>query len=260
MKLARFRVDDWESYGVVEGDRVRVIQGSIFGEHRVTQASYALDRVKLLPPTNPTAFWAVGLNYAAHIAHQEGALDAERIRREASVFRPWHKGVSCLTGYDDPVVLPAEADFVHYEGELVIVIGKPARRITAEEAPHFILGYTCGNDISSEGSWSNDISNWRKKGSDTFGPVGPWIETELDPQGVDVITRLNGREKDRGSTSGMTYSCYETVSGISQFVTLHPGDLILTGAPGAVEQLHPGDVVEIEIPEIGTLRNPVVAE
>jgi len=89
MKLARFRVDDWESYGVVEGDRVRVIQGSIFGEHRFTQASYALDRVKLLPPTRPTSFWAVGLNYAAHIAHQEGALDAERIRREASVFRPF---------------------------------------------------------------------------------------------------------------------------------------------------------------------------
>lgn len=260
MKLARFRVDDWESYGLVEGDRVRAIQGSIFGEYTVTQASYPLERVKLLPPTRPTTFWAVGLNYAAHIAHQEQALDAERIRRESAIFRPWHKGVGCIVGQDDTIVLPAEADYVHYEGELVIVIGKPARRVTPEEAPHYILGYTCANDVSSEGSWSPDLSNWRKKGSDTFGPVGPWIETEVDPHRLDIITRLNGKETDRGSTSGMTYDCYRTVSGISQFVTLHPGDLILTGAPGAVEQLHPGDVVEIEIPGIGTLRNPVASE
>ena len=260
MKLARFCVKKWESYGLAEGDRVRAIQGSIFGEYRVTQASYPLEQVKLLPPTQPTSFWAVGLNYTAHIAHQEQALDAERIRREAAVSRPWHKGVSCIIGHDDTIVLPAEADYIHYEGELVIVIGKPARRVTVEEAPHFILGYTCANDVSSEGSWSQDLSNWRRKGCDTFGPVGPWIETEVDPHSLEIITRLNGKEHDRGSTSGMIYDCYATVSGISQFVTLRPGDLILTGAPGAVEQLHPGDVVEVEIPGIGTLRNPVAAE
>jgi 2-keto-4-pentenoate hydratase/2-oxohepta-3-ene-1,7-dioic acid hydratase in catechol pathway len=260
MKLARFRIDEWESYGLVEGDRVRVIQGSIFGEYTISQASYPLERIKLLPPTQPISFWAVGLNYAAHIAHQESALDAERIRRKAAAFRPWHKGVSCLIGHNDPIVLPPEADYVHYEGELVIVIGRPARRVTPEEASHFILGYTCANDVSSEGSWSNDLSNWRRKGCDTFGPVGPWIETEVDPHKLEIITRLNGREHDRGSTSGMMYDCYAIVSGISQFVTLHPGDLILTGAPGAVEALHPGDVVEIEIPGIGTLRNPVISE
>ena len=260
MKLARFRVNDWESYGIVEGDRVSVIQGDIFGEHKVTQASYPLERVKLLPPTRPTGFWAVGLNYAAHVAHQIGALDPERIRQESAIFRPWQKTVGCLIGHEDQVVLPSDSDYVHYEGELVIVIGKPTRRVTPEEAPNFILGYTIGNDISSEGSWSPDLSNWRKKCSDTFGPVGPWIETDIDPHNVDVITRLNGREGDGGSTSGMTYGCYEIVSGITQYVTLHPGDIILTGAPGAVEQLNPGDVVEIEIPEIGILRNSVVAE
>jgi 2-keto-4-pentenoate hydratase/2-oxohepta-3-ene-1,7-dioic acid hydratase in catechol pathway len=135
MKLARFCVNDWESYGLVEGDRVRAIQGSIFGEYRVTQASYPLEQVKLLPPTQPTSYWAVGLNYTAHIAHQEQALDAERIRREAAVFRPWHKGVSCIIGHNDTILLPAEADYIHYERELVIVIGKPARRVTLEEAP-----------------------------------------------------------------------------------------------------------------------------
>ncbi|MCH9045316.1 MAG: fumarylacetoacetate hydrolase family protein [SAR324 cluster bacterium] len=158
MKLARFRINDWESYGVVEGDRVSVIQGDIFGEYRVTQASYPLARVKFLPPTRPTGFWAVGLNYAAHVAHQEGALDADRIRREASIFRPWQKTVGCLIGHEDQVVLPADSDYVHYEGELVIVIGKPTRRVTPEEAPNFIFGYTVGNDISSEGSWSPDGS------------------------------------------------------------------------------------------------------
>ena len=260
MKLARFRIDDWESYGLVEGDHVRVIQGSILGEYTISRASYSLEQVKLLPPTRPTSFWAVGLNYAAHVAHQEQALDAERIRRDAAAFRPWHKGVGCIIGQDDPVVLPSEADYVHYEGELVIVIGRPARKVTPDEARHFILGYTCGNDISSEGAWSNDLSNWRRKCCDTFGPVGPWIETEVDPHRLEIITRLNGSEHDRGSTSRMTYDCYATVSGISQFVTLHPGDLILTGAPGAVEQLHPGDVVEVDIPGIGTLRNPVLAD
>jgi hypothetical protein len=134
----------------VEGDRVRVIQGDIFGEHKETQASYPLNRVKLLPPTRPTTFWAVGLNYAAHIAHQEVALDAERIKRESQGFRPWHKGAHCIIGQDDAVVIPADSDYVHYEGELVIVIGKPARKVTPEEAPHFIFGYTIGNDISSE--------------------------------------------------------------------------------------------------------------
>ena len=260
MKLARFNVNGWESYGLVEGAEVRAIQGSIFGEHTISQATYPLDRVKLLPPTDPKTFWALGLNYAAHVAHQEGALDAERIRAEAGIFRPWNKGVSSIIGHNDSIVLPPEADYVHYESELVIVIGKPARRVTPEEAPHFILGYTCANDVSSEGSWSKDLTNWRKKGCDTFGPVGPWIETEVDPHGLEIITRLNGKEHDRGSTSGMTHDCYAIVSGISQFVTLHPGDLILTGAPGAVEALHPGDVVEIEIPGIGTLSNPVVAE
>jgi 2-keto-4-pentenoate hydratase/2-oxohepta-3-ene-1,7-dioic acid hydratase in catechol pathway len=258
MKLARFRVNDWESYGLVEGDRVRAIQGSIFGDHTVTQAAYPLSQVKLLPPTQPTSFWAIGLNYAAHIAHQENALDAERIQRDSAEFRPWHKGVGCLIGTEDAIALPPEADYIHYEGELVIVIGKPTRRVTPEEAPNFILGYSCANDVSSEGSWSADLSNWRRKCCDTFGPVGPWIETDLDPHNVEIITRLNGKENDRGSTSGMTYDCYAIVSGISQFATLYPGDLILTGAPGAVEQLHPGDVVEIEIPEIGILSNPVV--
>jgi len=187
-------------------------------------------------------------------------LDPERIRQESAIFRPWQKTVGCLIGHEDQVVLPADSDYVHYEGELVIVIGKPTRRVTPEEAPNFIFGYTIGNDISSEGSWSPDISDWRKKCSDTFGPVGPWIENDIDPQNVDVITRLNGHEGDRGSTSGMTYGCYEIVSGISQYVTLHPGDIILTGALGAVEQLNPGDDVEIEISEIGILRNSVVAE
>ena len=260
MKLARFRVDNWESYGLVEGDRVRVIQGDIFGEHTVTDAAYPLNQVKLLPPTRPTTFWAVGLNYAAHIAHQEQALDAERIQRDSQEFRPWHKGVSSIIAQDEAIVLPQEADYVHYEGELAIVIGRPARRVTPEQAPNFILGYTCANDVSSEGSWSKDLSNWRRKCCDTFGPVGPWIETDVDPHNLEIITRMNGREHDRGSTSGMVYDCYTTVSGISQFATLHPGDLILTGAPGAVEQLHPGDLVEIEISGVGTLRNPVVAE
>jgi 2-keto-4-pentenoate hydratase/2-oxohepta-3-ene-1,7-dioic acid hydratase in catechol pathway len=110
MKLARFRIHDWESFGLVEGDHVRVIQGSLFGDYTLTHAAYPLDQVQLLPPTRPTSFWAVGLNYATHVAHQEVALDADRIRREASEFRPWHKGVNWIIGPNAPVVLPMEAD------------------------------------------------------------------------------------------------------------------------------------------------------
>ena len=260
MKFARFETNGWQSYAVVEGDQLRVVQGDLFGQHHFTDARYPINSVKILPPTQPTSYWAIGLNYADHVAHQIENLDAERIAKDAQAFMPWQKGVSCIIGQGDTVILPAESDYVHYEGELVIVIGKPARRITPEEAPSFILGYTCGNDISSEGSWHDDPSNWRKKTSDTFGPVGPWIETDLDPQSVDIITRVNGKETDKGSTSGMTFGCYETVSRISQFVTLHPGDLILTGAPGAVEALQPGDIVDVEIPEIGCLSNVVAAE
>ena len=259
MKFARFEINGWQSYGVVDGDHLRVIQGDIFGTHHFTDARYPISSVKILPPTMPKSFWAVGLNYADHVAHQVENLDAGFVS-EAQEFRPWQKGVSCIIGQGETIVLPKESDYVHYEGELVIVIGKPARRVTPEEAPHFIMGYTCANDVSSEGSWHDDPSNWRKKTSDTFGPVGPWIETDLDPQGVEIITRVNGKETDRGSTSGMTFNCYETVSRISEFVTLHPGDLILTGAPAAVEGMKDGDVVEVEIPEIGILRNNVIAE
>ena len=140
MKLARFSVGAWESYGLVEDDRVRVIQGSIFGDYTVSDAAYPLEQVKLLPPTRPTSFWAVGLNYAAHIAHQENALDAERIQRDSAVFRPWQKGAHCIIGPGESIVLPPEADYVHYEGELVIVIGKPARRITPEQGARLYPG------------------------------------------------------------------------------------------------------------------------
>ena len=142
MKFARFEVNGWQSYAVVEGDQLRVIQGDLFGQHHFTDAKYPVSSVKILPPTQPSSFWAIGLNYADHVAHQIENLDAERISRDAQAFMPWQKGVSCIIGQGDTVILPTESDYVHYEGELVIVIGKPARRITPEEAPNFILGYT----------------------------------------------------------------------------------------------------------------------
>ena len=187
-------------------------------------------------------------------------MDGERIRREAQEFRPWQKGNSCIIAHNEAIVIPPESDFVHYEGELVIVIGKPARRVKREEAADYIFGYTCGNDVSNEGVFQKDSTHYRRKNCDTFGPVGPWIETELDPHNLDIITRLNGTERDRGSTSGMVWDCYETLSRLTQLITLQPGDLIITGAPGGVEAIHPGDVIEIDIPEIGALSNPVIAE
>ena len=258
MKICRVSVEGSVSYGLVEGDSVYLIDGNVYGDYVVTNTSYDLGEVKLLVPCEPRSFWAVGLNYAAHIAHQEQALDADRIQRDAQEFRPWQKGTSCIISTGSKIELPSDADYVHYEGELAVVIGKRAKHVDALNAPDYIFGYTCANDVSGEGEWSKDLSNWRRKCPDTFGPVGPWSETELDPHKTQITTILNESVHDTGETSGMIYNCYETVSRISEFVTLYPGDLILTGAPGAVEQLNPGDTVEVEIAGIGRLSNPVV--
>ena len=257
MKFARFRVDGYDYYGRVEGDRLRAIQGDLFsGDYTLTGATYALDRAKLLPPSRPVNFWGLGENYAVHVQfriEQMGNEIAERAKR----FSPWHKSVGCLVASGDTVVMPPDLKVLEYEGELCIVIGRPAYRVSKEEARAYIFGYTVCNDIS--GADYRDAFMWRMKTSDTFGPVGPWIETEIEPHNLDIITRVDGREEDRGNTRDMVHDCYTIVSNISQNCTLHPGDLITTGAPGGTRPLTPGEVVEVEIPGIGVLRNPIAA-
>ncbi|MEK7217280.1 MAG: fumarylacetoacetate hydrolase family protein, partial [Chloroflexota bacterium] len=198
MKIAHFSVEGMEFYGSVEGDRVRAIQGSIFGDFTVTGLSFPLTSITLLPPTRPTHFWGIGENYPYHVRFRVEQFGQE-VATRAKRFTPWHKGASAVVASGQLVIMPVNAEVFEYEGELCIVIGRPARKVSIDDAPDYILGYTVSNDISSEGSWHDDFSHWRRKGCDTFGPAGPWIDTEVEPHHLDIITRVNGVVEDQGN-------------------------------------------------------------
>ena len=260
MKIARFRAGRRVAFGVVMDDEVVEIRGSIYTRFRMTDTRIPLSEVVLLPPTEPSMIWGPGLNFADHLNFAASVLGGEA--REAPKHpEPWHKGRNSLTGPGDPIIIPKDSSGeVHYEGEAVAVIGKQCRRVTPAQARRYILGYTCGNDVSERAWQGEDWTFWRAKGSDTFAPVGPWIETDINPQHLEMVVRLNGIEVARSSTKDMLFTFSEIVSYISQQVTLHPGDLVFSGASGAPCPMKPGDSVEVEIPGIGILTNPVAAE
>ena len=260
MKIARFRESRRVAYGVVEGDEIAEIRGSIFTRFRITDNRYKLTDVKLLTPTDPMQMWCPGLNFASHIEFAGSILGADRVGSTSSP-EPWHKGRNSLTGHEEFIIIPKDSSGdVHYEGEAVAVIGRNCRRVTPKEAQKHILGYTCGNDVS-ERTWQRDDQTfWRAKGADTFCPVGPWIETEVDPDDLEMVVRINGTEVQRANTRDMIHSFFEIVSYISQSVTLHPGDLVFSGTTGTTTAMKPDDVVEVEIGGVGVLRNPVMAE
>ena len=260
MKIARFRADRRVAFGAVMGEEIVERRGSIYTRFRLTDTHHRLSDVKLLPPTEPEAIWGPGLNFADHVGFASSML-GEKIPLSPDHPEPWHKGRNALTGPEDPIILPRDSDGdLHYEGEAVAVIGKNCRRITPAQAGRYILGYTCGNDVSERSWQSKDFSFWRAKGSDTFAPVGPWIETDINPQDLEVIVRLNGEEVQRAHTKDMLFTFAEIVSYISQQVTLHPGDLVFSGTTGTTKAMKPGDWVEVDIPGIGVLRNPIVEE
>ena len=260
MKIARFRTGSRTANGVVVGDEIAEIRGSIYTSFRVTDTRHQLDDVKLLPPTDPAELWGPGLNFVDHLEYA-GSVFGQGAMPVPERPQPWRKGRNALTGVNDPIIIPKDAaGEVHYEGEAVAVIGKVCRRVSPEKAPQYILGYSCGNDVSERTWQKDDWTFWRAKGADTFAPVGPWIETEVDPQSLDLLVRINGEEVQRCNTSDMLFSFAEIVSYISQHVTLRPGDLVFSGATGVTRAIAPGDVVEVDIPGIGLLTNPVIAE
>lgn len=258
IKFARFKVNDTITYGVVEGDNVREISGTIFGDWQKTDKVHALSDVKLMVPTRPQHVFAMAGNYKSHLSGAE-------IPPKFRIPQPFLKSLSSLTAHESRIVIPKDAtQEVHYEGEMVIVIGKRAHRVPKEEALDYVLGVTCGNDVS-ERYWQNDEENkdiqwWRAKGSDTFGPCGPFIATGLDYDDLLLTLRLNGEVKQQERTSQMIHDVATLVSFISNYVTLLPGDLIYTGTSGKTSAIQPGDVVEVEIEGVGTLRNRVTRE
>ena len=247
MKFARFSAHGEVAYGVVEGNLVRQISTTPFGPYEVIDHAHTLDQVRLLAPVEPRKIIAIALNYGSHLADHAAPKQPE----------PFWKNPSSVIGPDEAIVIPPDSGKVDAEGELVVVMGKQAKGVSKEAALDHVLGYTCGNDVSARPWQGNDIQWWRAKGSDTFAPLGPFLVTDLDPTKLDVRTRVNGEEKQASSVNNLLFDIPTIISFITQVVTLDPGDVIYSGTPGIPPQLQPGDVVEVEVTDIGVLRNTV---
>jgi len=249
MVYARYRGADGPSWGRVEGDRVHALAGTPFAGGQPTGRSLPLAEVRLLAPAEPRRVFALAWNYGDH-------LDGREAPKEPQVFL---KLPSSIIAPGEPIVLPAGAGRVDEEAELVAVIGRPCRKVSAREAAECVFGYTCGNDVSARVWQKNDLTWWRAKGSDTFAPLGPFIVTGLDPAALQIIGRVNGREVQRCSPRDLFFDVPDLVSWISRSIALEPGDLVYTGTSGSPAELADGDVVEVEIGGIGVLSNPVHA-
>ena len=252
----RYSHDDSVAYGILDGDQVRELDGAPWHGGSPTGVVTSANDVRLLAPAEPSKVIAVGYNYMSH---------REDMTHEQSRPIPEHpplflKLPTTITGPDTDIVYPADATDLHYEGELVIVVGRKASKVSADDAHEYIFGVTAGNDVSERGWQANDLQWLRAKASDTFGPLGPSIVTGLNYLDLRVQTRLNGETMQDQSSRDHIHDVHAILSFVSQYVTLLPGDIIYTGTPGSTSAMQPGDVVEIEVEGVGILRNPVVAE
>jgi 2-keto-4-pentenoate hydratase/2-oxohepta-3-ene-1,7-dioic acid hydratase in catechol pathway len=252
MKLARILVDGTPTAVVVEDGVAYEAHGDWFvGEPRRGRELGLFEAFTVLPPVErPSKIVAVGLNYAAHVTEND---PSRKIPDEPELFL---KPPSALLGHGGTILLPP-GNRIDYEAELCLVIGRRAQRVPESSALDYVLGYTCGNDVSHRDLQYKDGQWVRGKGFDTFCPLGPWIETELDPSDLAIVSRLNGEPRQNSRTSQMLFPPAFLVSFISQVMTLEPGDVIMTGTPYGVGPMVPGDVIEVEIERIGVLRNLV---
>ena len=253
MRLVRFRYGDRIATGAIDAgsDDIQVLRGTFFEDPIPTGEQVPLADVRLLAPVLPSKAVCVGKNYAAHAA--EFGME---VPDEPLLFL---KPSTAIVGPGDPIQLLPISKRIDYEGELAVVVGRLARRVRAEDAYRYILGYTCANDVTLRDLQKMDDQWARAKGFDGSCPLGPWVETELDPIDIRVETRLNGEIRQAAQTSDMVFGVAELIEYITEFMTLLPGDVLLTGTPEGVGRLGDGDVVEVEVEGIGTLSNPVVA-
>jgi len=249
VKYARFKAGQDVHYGILEGDRLRVISGAPWESFTKSSQTFAVADVRLLAPVESKKVFCLAGNYASHMAGQP-------LFKNPELF---FKLPTSLAATGDDVVIPKGTEDVHYEGELVLVIGKRAKNVTAQQAPAYIAGVTCGNDISARDWQKGDRQWWRAKGCDTFGPIGPYLVAGLNPDNLQLELRVNGETKQKERTNDLLFKSAEVVSFISRFVTLEPGDTIFTGTPQKTTAVKPGDVMEVEIEGIGILRNKVAA-
>ncbi|MBK9924252.1 MAG: fumarylacetoacetate hydrolase family protein [Anaerolineales bacterium] len=255
MRIVRYELKEGKSkpkYGWLLGDKVGEIGGNIFGRYRRQEAETPLADVNLLAPSEPSKIVCVGRNYVEHVKEMGNELPKVPL-----IFM---KPPSSIINPNDTIILPPQSAQVEHEGELVIVIGKRGRHITAEKAKNHIIGYTVGNDVTARDLQKTDDQWTRAKGFDTFCPFGPWIDTEFDPADAVVTVRVNGQMRQMASTRDMVFNVGVLVAYISSVMTLEPGDLIFTGTPSGVGVLKDGDEVSVEIEGLGEIKNKVRAE
>lgn len=254
MRIARFTTGEDPVYGLVDGagEKIAEITGDpLYTKIELTGATHPVADVRLLAPVIPRSkIIGIGKNYADHAAEMDGEVPAVPL-----MFLIPNTAV---IGPGDPVVMPPQSTNVHYEGELAVVIGRVCKDVAPEDAAKVVFGYTCANDVTardlqrSDGQWS------RAKGFDTFCPLGPWIETDLDPMDLRVVTRRDGEVVQDGHTSDMVHGVAALIAHASAAFTLLPGDVILTGTPAGVGPVTAGQRVEVEIEHVGILSNPFV--
>ncbi len=259
MRWIRFTAAGRTAYGILDGGRIAEVAGGLFDAPPVrTGQTHALSEVRIEVPLLPRTFYAAGLNYTEHVTHAAKMLgEAPNIPQQPDMG---YRAVNALIAHNQPVVMPRDAARVQYEAELAVVIGKRAKHLSEADALSCVFGYTIGNDVSERAWQKSDRTFWRSKNTDTFKPMGPWIETNVDLAAMETVVRLNGAETLRFRTNDMLFGIARYISTMTRYLTLHPGDVIWMGTDGASPDLKPGDTVEIDITGIGTLHNPFVAE
>ena len=253
MKIVRFDQEGRSGYGVLDGEKILPIWENPFAGITETGETLVLSDVTLLAPCEPSKIVALGLNYRDHAAEF-----GHQVPEEPLIFL---KPSTAVIGPEAAIIYPKMSRRVDYEAELAVVIGKTAHRVREDEALEYVLGYTCLNDVTARDLQKKDGLFTRAKGFDTFAAMGPWIETAIgDPDNVMVEAYLNGEPRQHASTSNMVFGVRRLIAFISEVMTLLPGDVISTGTPSGIGPMRPGDVVEVRVEGIGTLRNQVLAE
>jgi 2-keto-4-pentenoate hydratase/2-oxohepta-3-ene-1,7-dioic acid hydratase in catechol pathway len=252
MKLVHFAADNQDRWGVLEGDRIVELEGSVYEKFRLTHTAFALASVKILPTATPSKIIGVGLNYRDH-AEEVGL----QVPAAPQIFL---KAPSALIGHEDAIVLPFVNHEVHHEAELAFVVKRRAKNVEPGDALGYVLGYTCGNDVSDRTIQWPDSARSQAKSADTFAPLGPYIVTDIDPSGLRIECRVNGQLRQSSNTDQLAFDVPTLLAFLSRTMTLLPGDVVMTGTPSGIGPIHPGDVVEVCIEGIGTLRNPVRAQ
>ena len=250
MKIIRFTTGTKVEYGILNGEVIQGTTGTPYRQLKYSNHRYSLSEVKLLPPCTPSKIVALGLNYYGHAEEVKMPIPSEPLL--------FMKPSTSVIGPEDNIAYPDSSQRVDYEAELGVVIKTRAYRVTVEKALDYVLGYTCFNDVTARDLQQKDGQWTRSKSFDTFSSIGPCIETELNPGNINLEAYLNGELKQRGNTSDLIFSVPKLVSFISHVMTLLPGDVIATGTPSGIGPMYPGDVVEIKLEGIGTLRNYVV--